>query len=40
MKKIYKNVELELVFFATEDIVRTSQNDNIIEMPEFPEMFG
>ena len=40
MKKIYENIELELVFFATEDIVRTSQNDNIIEMPEFPEMFG
>ena len=40
MKKIYENVELELVFFATKDFVRTSQNDNTIEMPEFPEMFG
>ena len=40
MKKIYENVELELVFFAAEDIVRISQNDNTADMPDFPEMFG
>ena len=40
MKKMYENVELELVFFSTEDIVRTSQNDNVTDMPEFPEDFG
>ena len=40
MKKIYENVELELVFFAAEDIVRTSQNDNTTDMPEFPEFLG
>lgn len=40
MKKIYENVELEIAFFCGEDIIRTSQNDNVEEMPEFPEMFG
>ena len=40
MKKMYENVELELVFFSTEDIVRTSQNDNVTDMPEVPEDFG
>ncbi len=40
MKKMYENVELELVFFSTEDIVRTSLNDNTTDMPEFPENFG
>ena len=40
MKKIYENVELEVVFFFEEDIVRTSSYDNVEEMPEFPETFG
>ena len=39
MKKIYKNIELELVFLV-EDVVRTSQNDNVTDMPDFPENFG
>ncbi len=39
MKKIYKNIELELVFLV-EDVVRTSQNDNVEDMPDFPENFG
>lgn len=40
MKKIYENVELAVVFFFEEDIVRTSNNDNVTDMPEFPENFG
>jgi hypothetical protein len=40
MKKIYENVELEVLFFAEEDVIRTSNNDNTAEMPEFPEDFG
>ena len=39
MKKIYENVELEVVFFFGEDIVRTSNNDNVTDMPKFPENF-
>jgi hypothetical protein len=38
MKKIYEKAILEVVILS-EDIVRTSQNDNIGDMPEFPEEF-
>lgn len=37
MKKIYADIELKIVFFNEEDIVRTSQNDNVENMPDFPE---
>ena len=40
MKKIYKNIELEVLFFSEEDVIRTSQSDNIENMPDFPENFG
>ena len=36
MKKIYKNIQLEVVYFQEDDIVRTSSNDNLEEMPDFP----
>lgn len=39
MKKIYQEMEMVVIFF-TEEIVRTSQNDNVGEMPEFPEFFN
>jgi hypothetical protein len=39
MKKAYQEMELILVFL-TEEIVRTSQNDNIGEMPDFPEFLN
>lgn len=39
MKKTYQEMELILVFFA-EDIVRTSQNDNVEDMPDFPEFLS
>lgn len=38
--KNYENVEIEIVLFSAEDIVRTSQNDNVTSLPDFPEMFG
>ncbi len=38
MKKIYENMEMELIFLS-EDVVRTSQNDNVTDMPDFPENF-
>ena len=40
MKKTYENVELEVMFFSQEDVIRTSQNDNTADMPDFPEDFG
>ena len=39
MKKTYQEVDLVLIFFA-EEIVRTSQNDNVEDMPNFPEFLG
>lgn len=39
MKKTYQEMELILVFL-TEEIVRTSQNDNVEDMPDFPEFLG
>ena len=40
MKRNYENVELEIVFFCSEDVIRTSQNDNVSDMPDFPEFLG
>lgn len=37
--KTYQNLELEVVFFLEEDVIRTSNNDNVGEMPDFPEDF-
>lgn len=39
MKKTYENISIDLVFFYDMDIVRTSQNDNIESVPDFPEDF-
>ena len=39
MKKIYENMELEVIFFSAEDVIRTSMNDNTGDMPDFPEQF-
>ena len=40
MKKEYQKIELGLILFA-EDVVRTSQNDNVGELSsdDFPENF-
>lgn len=40
MKRIYQEMELEVIIFAQEDIVRTSNNDNVVDMPDFDENFG
>ena len=40
MKKNYENIELKIVYLSVEDIVRTSNNDNVSDMPEFPENFN
>ena len=39
MKMQYENIKLEVLFFSEEDVIRTSQNDTVGEMPEFPEDF-
>ena len=39
MKKIYNKIEMEIIFFLEDDVIRTSQNDNIVDLPEFPEEF-
>jgi len=39
MKKTYQEIELLGILF-TEEIVRTSQSDNVEDMPDFPEFLG
>ena len=39
MKKQFENVELEIVCFCAEDVIRASVNDNVTDVPEFPEFF-
>jgi hypothetical protein len=39
MKKIYNKIEVEIIFFFEEDVIKTSQNDNIVDLPDFPEEF-
>ena len=39
MNAIYKELSVEIILFTNEDIVRTSQNDNVTDMPDFPENF-
>ena len=39
MKKAYDEIKM-VVVFMTEEVVRTSQNDNVEDMPDFPEFLG
>jgi hypothetical protein len=39
MKKTYTKIEMEVITLTQEDVIRTSQNDNVESMPEFPEIF-
>ena len=39
MKKIFENIYLEIIALEAEDVIRTSSNDNVESMPEFPEEF-
>lgn len=38
MKKEYQKIELVLILLD-EDVIRTSQNDNVQDLPDFPEYF-
>ena len=38
--KNYENISIEILLFPCEDVIRTSNNDNLGEMPDFPENFG
>ena len=40
MKRNYENIEIKIILFNGDDIIRTSQSDNVEDMPDFPEMFG
>ena len=40
MKKIYEKAELKVLVFLEEDVIKTSQNDNLESMPDFPEYFA
>ena len=37
MKKNFENIELNIVAFYEEDVIRTSSYDNVTDMPEYPE---
>ena len=37
--KLYEKVELEIIFLNNADVIRTSQNDTVEPMPDFPEIF-
>ena len=37
--KLYEKIELEIIFLNGDDVIRTSQNDNVEPMPDFPEVF-
>lgn len=38
MKKVYQKIELVLILLD-EDVIKTSQNDNVESVKEFPEIF-
>lgn len=38
MKKEYQKIELVLIPLG-DDVIRTSQNDNVQDLPDFPEYF-
>ena len=37
--KLYEKIEMEIIFLCDEDVIRTSPNDNVESMPDFPEYF-
>ncbi len=40
MKKTYEILECKVLFLGEEDVVRTSANDNVVDLPEFPEFIN
>ena len=39
MKKQYEFIKVEIILFSNQDVIVVSQNDNIEQMPDFPEEF-
>ena len=39
MKRTYQEMQIEMIIFFEEDIIKTSQSDNMANMPDFPEDF-
>ena len=37
--KLYEKIEMQIIFLQNDDVIITSQNDNVEDMPEFPENF-
>ena len=37
--KLYEKIEMQIIFLQNTDVIRTSQNDNVENMPDFPEEF-
>ena len=35
--KTYENLEIKIAAMAESDVIRTSQYDNVEDLPEFPE---
>ena len=40
MGTCYEGLEVNIILFKTDDIVRTSVWDNVTEFPDYPENFG
>lgn len=38
MKKLYEGMNLEVIFFLN-DVITGSNDDNVTDMPDFPEYF-
>jgi hypothetical protein len=37
--KSYETIEIKIMLLDEEDIIKTSNNDNVEDLPEFPEIF-
>lgn len=37
--KLYEKAKLTIIYFDSEDVIKTSQNDNVVDVPDFPEQF-
>ena len=40
MKKIYEKAQIKVIVLLEEDVIKTSKNDNVESMPDFPEDMG
>ena len=37
--KSYETIKIQIILLDKEDIIKTSNNDNVEDLPEFPEIF-